>query len=181
MKTKSLLVIALKITGIIIILPAIITTPQTLYISSMFVTDSNSSIPWPLVISVILYILVIYYMIFKTEVIIDKIYKEKEDEQEINITINRKNGVFFSIVIASLFGLVTTVPQFLTELIMGIRENNGGGLLSLLDQRKDATYFISQSAQILLFVLTITNASRITARILLLHKKQNIPKNSDSE
>lgn len=180
MKTKSLLTIALKITGIIIILPAIITTPQILYMSSTIITDENSTIPWSLVISAVLYLLVIYYMIFKTEALVDKIYKEKEDEQEINITINKKNGVYFSIIIAALFGLVTNVPSFLANLILGIRDNNDG-IFALFDQRKDAEYFIAQGLQIVIFFLAITNASRITARILLLNKKQSAPKNSDNE
>ena len=176
MKTKQLLTIALKITGIIIILPAIITTPQLLLMGF----ENFSDLPFTLLLSAVLYILIIYYMIFKTEVIVDKIYKEKEDEQEINITINKKNGVYFSIVIAALFGLVTNVPSFLANLILGIRDNNDG-IFALFDQRKDAEYFIAQGLQIVIFFLAITNASRITARILLLNNKQKAPKNSDSE
>lgn len=176
MKTKQLLTIALKITGILIILPAIITTPQLLLMG----LENFSDLPFTLLLSVVLYILIIYYMIFKTEVLVDKIYKEKEDEQEINITINRTNGVFFAIIIAALFGLVSSVPPFLTNLILGIRDNNGG-IFALFDQRKDAEYFIAQGLQIVIFFLAITNASRITARILLLNKKQSAPKDSDSE
>lgn len=177
MKTKQLLEIALKITGIVIIVPTIISLPTTLYISLGMFLDQREETPWMLIFSLAIYVAVIYYLVFNTTKVVDYIYKEKEEEKEINFNFNRTNTIFLAVVLSTLFGLATTLPSFLIELIRGMKESMYGGagldgLINIFDNRQNSNYFITSGLQIIVLILILLNARRITAWIELYRKKQ---------
>lgn len=148
MKTKQLLEIALKITGIIFIVPGLLMMPLVIY-SGFELFDSSSGIPSPIFFTIIIYILIIRYLVFRTDKIVNLIYKENDDDADIAFNFNRTNTIYLAIVISSLFGLIVTAPSFLVKLLEG----------------KSLEHSIIEGLQILLMFLLITNATHITAWI----------------
>lgn len=179
MKTKQLLEIALKITGIIFFIPGLLVTPMFFY-SGVEILDRYSGAPNPLLLPLLIYILIIRYLIFRTDKVVNLIYKEKEDETDIVFNFNRRNTIYLALVLSSLFGLIVTVPSFLVELAKGIKNEydiaNSGALHEfrylLLDQRKSLWYFVVEGSQILLMFLLMTNATRVTAWVEASRKKK---------
>jgi NADH:ubiquinone oxidoreductase subunit 6 (subunit J) len=174
MKTKQLLEIALKIVGILYVIPTLLSLPFNLYTGTgMFTSYSGSSIPWFFLFSVALYIFIIYYLIFNTEKVVNYIYKEKEDEKELSLNINRTTAIFFAIVLASLIGLVISVPPFAKELFVQLKQKiSFNPTIETYGYRMDENYFVVNGIEIVLLILALLNANKITAWIVSYGRKK---------
>jgi len=156
------------------ILPSIISAPIYVYSTYlMFFEPGSSGVNWWYSIAIVLYLIAIYYLVFRTNKITDYIIKDKdkENESEINLGLPRHSIVFFAVVLTCLTALATRLPTFIIQFIQGMKEN-GSSLMNFLDSRPSKIYFITEAAELILFIVVLLNAGRVTAWVEWYRRKQ---------
>lgn len=177
MKTKQLLEIIFKSIAIFIIIPKVIYLPVDMYHSVYAAqyailgeyTPNTTAIMFVAVFLV--YLLFIYYLLIRTDIIVKWVYKEKEDEQPINLRWHSKDIIYIIIVISSLHSLFNLTPTYFVNLIKSLDLSNTKTSLYNSFSQSDE-YFYQDTAQIVVSLLVLINARRITAWIEAYRKKQ---------
>lgn len=127
MTPRSLFNIILKILGIFFIKDILATIPQLL---SIFLylkdPDSANEVVWTLVMTLLIlavYVLVSYYLVFKSEFIIDKLKLDKGFNQEI-IPLNIHRSTILSISVIVIGGLLVAneIPNLCRQLFSYFQE-----------------------------------------------------------
>lgn len=121
MTPKTLFTIILKIFGLWLILSLILFIP-TLFsiIPFMFQNDTTTLYLLVLVaiISIGIYVLIIWLLLFKTSLIINKLSLDKQFEQQtIDINISQKTVIQISIIIIGGLLIIKHIPLFISEII----------------------------------------------------------------
>ncbi len=184
MKTKSLLEIIFKSIGFLLVIPNVIYMPVTMYTSifSFYSFDSNAAkIPYIFIAILLLYLVMLYYLLVRTDILVSWVYKEKEDEANIKLNFYSKDVIFIAIVLASAYSIFSVGPAFFVDFFRAIDLSDYES--SFLDRLFviSNNYVYYNAAQLVTAVIILLNAQRITGWIELYRKKQKAPKNSDSE
>lgn len=177
MKTKQLLEIIFKSIGIFIVIPQVIYLPLNMYqamvaTNSLFLSDFSSSQTGILFfIVMLLYLVFLYYILIKTDIVVGWIYKEKEDEPVLNLKWHSKEVIYIAIVLSCLYSLFNITPSYLVNAVKALDFSNTEEPLfnSMFNQ---ANYFYQDTAQIIASILILLNARRITAWVTAYKKKQ---------
>jgi len=178
MKTKQLLEVALKIVAFIMALPVLLNVP--LYLQQnieAYMSDSGPDISFSPFAGLALCLILVYFVLFRTEIIVNWIYKEKPDEQELKFNVPRVNAIFFSIVLISLYRLSSLVPDFI---IFYVRSRNAELFDDIAFTYTDNKYLFNQGVQIVLLVIILINAKRITTWLEFYRRRQMKSMNTDA-
>lgn len=172
MQTKQLLEVALKVAGIVMIWPSIISLPIQIYgLYDLLVDDFDFEKNWILYVGLLLYLSGIYLLIIRTDVLVNYLYK-RSDETENNpatVQFHRQNIIFFTIVLSSLYALVNKLPMFIIYALQsGVAKTYGG---SLIEDSSDKTLLI-KGIEITMFVLALVYAKTITNWVEWYRRKQ---------
>lgn len=173
MKTKQLLEILLKIIGIIIFINSVSQISSIIIITFMTVLEGPIGIDIGMAaFSTFLLLVCLYYLIIKTEVLVKLVYnKTEEEDRGISLKIHRSELIFFSIVVSALLAIAVKLPKLLLNIFLNINFRSSNGILSdYLD--RNSQYVINTGVEIIILVILLLNAQRITNRIELYRRKQ---------
>lgn len=128
MKPKSLFNIILKVIGIFFIKDAMSVFPQifsSLFYFTVDVKEFQEIIYLLLpLFSIVLYILIIYYLIFNTNVVIKQLSLDKHfDEQKIELNIHRSTVLSIALLVVGILVLFDSVPILITNIFEYIRQS----------------------------------------------------------
>ena len=172
MTTKSLINIILKILGIFFIKDILATIPQLLSII-LYLTkaDTIGEAIWTLVTTILVlfvYMLVSYYLIFKTNLIIDKLKLDKGFNQE-TIPLNIHRSAILSIAIIVIGGLLVAneIPNFCRQLFAYFQEKR----MTYGQTSPSISYSVLAAVKIIIGFLLISNQRQIVNFIEYRRKK----------
>ena len=117
MTPRSIFIIILKVLGIFLLKDIIETIPQLLSAIPFFTSMENFSDVLLVFITasaaIAVYILMMYYLIFRTNMIIDKLHLDRGFSQD-SLTFNVSTTTIFTIaiIITGAFILITEIPDF---------------------------------------------------------------------
>ena len=127
MTTRTLFNIILKILGIFFIKDILATTPQLLSIILYFTKrETVGEAIWTLVTTILIllvYALVSYYLIFRSDLLIDKLKLDKGfDQQTIPLDIHRSTILSISIIVIGGFIIAEEIPNLCRQLFAYFQE-----------------------------------------------------------
>jgi hypothetical protein len=161
MKTKQLLEIALKVIGVFMLISALLALLFSAEAGLILLFTGGAGLGFTGVLFSLLYAAALYFVVFKTEIIVSWIYKEKENEADLNLSFNTPHLIFFAIVLACLYQLSFRIPNFVSTIIQ----------YSFFDWITSKAMY-QGAIQIAVLILVIKNASRITHWIEQYQQKQ---------
>jgi hypothetical protein len=162
MTPRSLFNIILKVLGIFFIQDFLAAIPQLLSVISYFTTpDARQEAVWALITSLLVlfaYGIVSYYLIFRTNVIIDKLRLEKGFNQD-NFPLNIHRSTVLSISIIVIGGLMVAgeIPNFCRLLFSYYQQKRMTRGL----QDPEISYVVFSGIKILVGILLISNQRQI--------------------
>jgi Na+(H+)/acetate symporter ActP len=161
MTPKSLFNIILKILGIFFIKDILAIIPQLLSVS-IYLTEPNvSGAVWTLITTIIilvLYIIFAYYLIFKSDLIIDKLKLDKGFDQE-TIPLNIHRSTILSISIIVIGGLIVAdeIPNLCRQLFAYFQEKR----LTHGQTNPNISYSVLAAAKIIIGLLLIVTKDKL--------------------
>jgi Na+(H+)/acetate symporter ActP len=161
MTTRSLFNIILKILGIFFIKDILATIPQLLSITLYFKEPDVSGAVWTLITTMLVllvYGLVSYFLIFKSELIIDKLKLDKGFDQE-TIPLNIHRSTILSISIIVIGGLIVAdeIPNLCRQLFAYFQEKR----MTYGQTNPSISYSVLAAAKIVIGLLLIGNQRQI--------------------
>jgi hypothetical protein len=172
MTTRSLFNIILKVLGIFFIKDILATIPQ-LFSVVLYLTKSNTATEavWTLVMTILIlfiYGLVSYYLIFKSDLLIDKLKLDKGFDQD-SFSLNIHRSTILSISIIVIGGLIITdeIPNLCRQLFAYFQERR----MTYGQTNPSISYSILAGAKIIIGLLLIGNQGQIVNFIE--HKRRN--------
>lgn len=162
MTTRSLFNIILKILGIFFIKDILATVPQLLSIIRYLTnTDTVGDALWSLVITILIllvYIFVSYYLIFKSDLIIDKLKLEKGFDQEtIPLNIHRSTILSISIIVIGGLIIADEIPNLCRQLYSYYQEKR----MAYGQTNPTISYSVLAGAKIVVGWLLVANQRQI--------------------
>ena len=120
MTARTLWTIILKIFGLYILIQVFLPVTQ-LFSILIAATGPQAGTVWEvlvyLLLSIGLYLLMVWLFIFKTDLLIDKLKLEKSiDEEKIEINIHRSTVLTLAVLLSGILMLADNLPQLLKEL-----------------------------------------------------------------
>ena len=162
MTTRSLFNIILKILGIFFIKDILATAPQVLSII-LYLTKSDTAVEaiWTLISTILIllvYVFISYYLIFKSEVIIDKLKLDKGFNQEtIPLNIHRSTILSISIIVIGGLILADEIPNFCRQLFSYFQEKR----MTYGQTNPTISYSVLAAAKIVIGLLLIVYQRQI--------------------
>ena len=172
MTPRTLFNIILKILGIFFIKDFLATIPQLLSII-LFLTNSDTitEAVWTLVTTILIlmvYGLVSYYLIFKTNLIIDKLKLDKGFDQEtIPLNIHRSTILSISIIVIGGLLVADEIPTFCRQLFSYFQEKR----MTYGQTHPDIGYSVVSAAKIIIGIFLMTGHRKIVNLIERQRKK----------
>jgi hypothetical protein len=171
MTTRSLFNIILKILGIFFIKDILATLPQLLSLFIIWAKPDNSeNVLMTLCLTLLMlliYVFVSYCLIFKSELLIDKLKLDKGFNQEI-IPLNIHRSTILSISIIVIGGLLITqeIPNFCRQLFTYFQERK----LTYGQTNPSISYCVLSGVKILIGLVLVGNQKQIVDLIELKRK-----------
>jgi hypothetical protein len=162
MTTRSLFNIILKILGIFFIKDILATVPQMLSIV-LYLTKSDTlgEAIWTLattILVLLVYILVSYYLIFKSDLIIDKLKLDKGFDQEtIPLNIHRSTILSISIIVIGGLLIADEIPNLCRQLFAYFQEKR----MTYGQTNPSISYSVVAGVKIIIGLLLIGNQRQI--------------------
>jgi hypothetical protein len=171
MTPRSLFNVVLKILGILFIKDILAVVPQLLSVFYMIKYNQEGEIGMTLAmtfLTLLIYIVVAYYLIFKSELIIDKLKLEQGFDQD-NFPLNIHRSTILSICIIVIGGLLIAeeIPNFCRQLYSYFQEKR----LTFGQTNPTLTYTILSFAKIIVGLLLVGNQKQIVSFIELKRNK----------
>jgi len=162
MTPRSLFTIILKSLGILFIKEFLFLIPQFLTVFLYFQKGETMGVTmWiflTTVVQLIIYSLVFYYLIFKTEQVIDKLHLEKGfSEEKFSFNIHRSSVLSVVIIVTGILVLVDVTPTFCRNLFIYIRELQ----MSDRSSNADITKLLGPIAQLIIGLVLIGSQKQI--------------------
>jgi hypothetical protein len=171
MTTKSLFNIILKILGIFFIKDILITVPQLL--SFIYFTNSNTvgEAIWAILTTLIIlfvYVLVSYYLIFKSDLIITKLkLNEGFDQETIPLNMHRSTILSISIIVIGGLMVADEIPNLCRQLFAYFQEKR----MTYGQTDPTISYSVLSAAKIVIGLLLMGSQRQIVKFIE--HKRKN--------
>lgn len=162
MTTRSLFNIILKILGIFFIKDILATVPQ-LFSSIFYLTKADTIVEsiWILVTSILIlfvYGLISFFLIFKSNLIIDKLKLDKGfDQDTIPLNIHRSTVLSISIIVIGGLILTDEIPNLCRQLFAYFQEKR----LTYGYTNPSISYSVLAGAKVVLGLLLISNQKQI--------------------
>ena len=171
MTPRSLFNIILKILGIFFIKDILAAIPQLLSVGAFLTEPNASGAVFTFVATIIIllvYILVSYYLVFKSELIIDKLKLDRGFDLE-TIPLNIHRSTILSIAIIVIGGLMVAneIPNLCRQLFTYFQEKR----MTYGQTRPGITYSILAATKIMIGLLLINNQRQIVNFIE--HRRKN--------
>lgn len=166
MTTRDLFNIILKILGIFFIEDILAAIPQLLSISLYFTKDVPGAV-FTLIATIlmfIIYILISYYLVFKTNLIIDKLKLDKGfDQDTIPLNIHRSTILGIAIIVIGGLMVAEEIPNLCRQLFAYFQEKK----MTYGQTHPSLSYSVLAAAKILIGLLLIGNQRQIVNLIEL--------------
>jgi len=172
MTTRSLFNIILKILGLFFIQDILATLPQLLSIILYLTkTDTIGEVIWSFLTTLMIlfvYCVISFYLIFRSELIIDKLKLDKGFDQEI-IPLNIHRSTILSIAVIVIGGLLVAdeIPTFFYRLTTYFQEKR----MTYGQTDPTVAYIVLAGAKVLVGLLLMINQKRIVNFIEVKRKK----------
>ena len=172
MTPRTLFNIILKILGVFFIKDFLAIIPQLLSVILYFTrSDTLTEAIWTLVTTLLIllaYGLVSYYLIFRTDFVIDKLKLDKGFNQEsIPLSIHRSTILSIAIIVIGGYLVVDEIPNFCRQLFSYFQEKR----MTYGQTDPTIVYSVMSGVKIVIGVLLITSQRKIVAVIERQRKK----------
>ena len=161
MTPRSLFLIVLKCLGVFFIKDFLLLIPQFLTVF-LFFTSGEMMVRgiWLFLATIVqltIYFLVFYYLIFKTDHVIQKLQLEKGfSEEKFSINIHRSSVLSIIITITGILVVVDVIPTFCKNLFIYVRE-----LQSAYKSDADITRILGPVAQLIIGLVLIGSQKQL--------------------
>lgn len=161
MTPRSLFQIILKSLGILFIKEFLFLIPQFLTVFLYYQKGATiGEIMWiflTTVVQLIVYSLVFYYLVFRTDRVIERLGLEKGfEEEKFSFSIHRSSVLSIVLIVAGILVIVDVIPSLCKNLFIYIRE-----LRSLYKSDADITRIIGPIAQLIMGLVLIGSQKQI--------------------
>ena len=167
MKIRTLWNIILKTIGIWFIISLLYIVPSVFTGLAIFLSERYYDATYMIICILIVgfFIATIRLLIFRTDIIIDKLKLEKGfTEESINLNINSSQIISLASIIIGAITIIENLPSLCSEIITLLQYNE------ILPGHSNTKHIIYCTVKILIGYLLITNHKRISASI---NKKEN--------
>lgn len=176
MTAKTLFTVVLKILGILFIKDILISIPQlvsllTLNLRSEYGVSFGAMALF--VLSIGTYLVLAYYLIFRTELIIDKLKLTTGlDVDPIRLTMHRSTVLTICIIVIGALMVVNSLPFLIREAISYYQQANANKYFSN-GATPDKSYLVSYAVQVFIGLLLMGNQRQIVNFIELRRRDSN--------
>ncbi len=141
MKKYDVLDIGIKILGLSLI-PALISLFGQLIFLFMSDSDELDDLAYYFLVGFILYLIPLWFFIFRSKYIISIIWKVRPDDHPVEFNLNRQALLEIAIVVIGGVGFLKFAPAILSDLIQYSTGGNTNMLLSMLEEILGAAFSI---------------------------------------
>jgi len=161
MTPRSLFMIVSKCLGLFLIKEFLLLIPQFLTVFLYFQSGATmGAIMWILlttIVQLIIYSLVFYYLIFKTDVVVQKLQLEKGfSEEQFAFNVHRSSILSVIIIITGMLVIVNAIPTLCKQLFLYIQE-----LQMPVKSNADITKVLPPIAQLIIGLVLIGSQKQI--------------------
>ena len=163
MKVRTFWLILLKIIGFFLVLKGVNVIIYSFATFSIINSGDDSTIIWvilSIILTVIVYLFILWLFVFKTTWLIDKLRLEKGfEEEKIEINVSLSNIISIAIIVIGGIMLIESLPQLCKQIFTFFQ------MKSILKENQTIGWIILYFLQASLGYLLMTNSKRITTFI----------------
>jgi cell division protein FtsW (lipid II flippase) len=176
MTPRSLFLIFIKILGIYMVIASMTVVPQSISAISMFFSGADNSndadyiiVSGLMLLTVGLYFLILYFCVFRTDLIIDKLRLDKNfTEEKFELNIHRSTVLTIVLTVVGILVLIEAIPNLCRNIFSFVQQKS---VMFIKDP--DSGWIIFYAVKALLGYILLTN-SRMTVNFIERKRKNKI-------